>query len=391
MDADAHLRPTGSGRRGLHLRLLAVSGVRRRAVLHAPGAIPLAHGSVRERPIRDDRITLVGGLTAAGYRTHGIGKCHAPKQQMLGFQTREVQEEGSGGDDYQEYLRARDYRHVIEPFGVRGELYYIPQVSQLPPEDHPTAWVASRAIDFIEGDAGGSTGQGRDRGSGRGAEPWYLYASFVHPHPPFSPPVPWHKLYRASQMPLPRDPPDVDALLTFVNHAQNRYKYRDQGSDLNLVRAMRAHYYACISFIDHEVGRIVESLERTGQWQDTVVLLSADHGEHLGDYGCYGKRSMHDTAARVPMIVRWPGVLDGGERCDKPVSLVDIAPTLLAAGDGVIDSHQMDGINMADIATGRSDRELVFGQLSYHRWVRSAGATPAAAPAAAPAPPSAKR
>ena len=93
----------------------------------------------------------------------------------------------------------------------------IPQPSQLPAEHHHSTWVADRAIDFL---------QQRDR-----ERPFFLWASFIKPHPPFESPVPWNKLYRAADMPPPHRPDGFEQMLTYWNHHQNRYKYRDKGYD----------------------------------------------------------------------------------------------------------------------------------------------------------------
>ncbi|MBN1670427.1 MAG: sulfatase-like hydrolase/transferase [Kiritimatiellae bacterium] len=300
----------------------------------------------------DGRPSLMDALSAAGYRTHGIGKCHfTPDPDALrGFQSREMQEEGRRvTDDYIRYLRDAGYGELIEPHGVRGEMYYVPQVSLLPPRLHPTQWVGDRSVAFVEGQA-------------QGDRPWFLFSSFIHPHPPFAPPSPWHKLYRAPLMPLPKAPPDAEALHTHVNRVQNRYKYRDQGIDLNLLRGMKAHYYACISFIDFQVGRVLDALAATGRLDDTLVLFTSDHGEHLGDYRCFGKRSMHDTCARVPMLARLPGRFDGGRVCDTPVSLVDVAPTLLATASADGACMQTDGVDLKEILEGSATRDTVFAQ-----------------------------
>jgi arylsulfatase A-like enzyme len=228
-------------------------------------------------------------------------------------------------------------------------MYYIPQPSQVPAEMHPTQWIGDRSKAFIQGQASQD-------------EPWYLFSSFIHPHPPLNPPNPWHKLYRPALMPMPHVPPDSEALLTFVNRVQNRYKYRDQGVDNNLIRCIKAYYYACISFIDYQVGRILDTLERTGQLENTLILFTSDHGEYLGDYGCFGKRSMHDASARVPMILRQPGRFEGGVVCDTPVSLVDLAPTFLSAADATVTSHEHDGEDLAEVVAGTSEREMVFSQ-----------------------------
>lgn len=307
----------------------------------------------------DDRQTFMSALTDAGYRTHGIGKCHFTPDTfaLRGFQSRERQEEGGANDiERNPYFKAiydAGYKHICEAYGIRGEMYYIPQPSQLPPELHPTQWIGDRTIAFIKA-------QSDD-------QPWYLFSSFIHPHPPFTPPNPWHKLYRSSLMPLPNIPDDVSALQTYVNRCQNRYKYRDQGIDKNLIRCIKAYYYACISFIDFQIGRILKALEETGQLQNTLILFTSDHGEHLGDYNCFGKRSMHDSCARIPFIISMADRFDGGKVCDVPVSLVDVAPTFLTVAGTSLKSHQPDGVDVFDILTGKSDRKMVFSQHSYAR------------------------
>ncbi|MFW5728655.1 MAG: sulfatase [Spirochaetota bacterium] len=311
----------------------------------------------------DGRQSFMDALVAAGYSTHGIGKCHFTPDPYAarGFQSREVQEELGVGEGelhrnhYMKYLAERGYTYLSEVHGIRGEMYYTPQPSQLPAKDHPTQWIGDRSVAHI-------------REQAENTQPWYLFASFIHPHPPLAPPVPWHKLYRAPMMNLPALPPDYESLLTYINHAQNRYKYRDQGIDKNLARTIIAYYYACISFVDFQIGRMLSALEETGQLESTLVVFTSDHGELLGDYGCYGKRSMHDGSARIPLILRLPGRFEGGSRCDTPVSLVDIAPTLLGVGGAEITSHHLDGEDLQSIATGRSQRETVFAQISFNRF-----------------------
>lgn len=319
------------------------------------GQYPMHTGCYDNAPMpTGSRTSYMGALTAAGYRTHGIGKCHfmPDRNALRGFQTRERQEEmlsDPGDDEYLCWLRSNGFDHLTDPHGVRGEMYYVPQPAQMPASHHPTQWIGDRAVDFIAS-------------PDRSNEPWYLYASFIHPHPPFAPPAPWHKLYRAPLMPLPKVPPDNDALLLHINRIQNRYKYRDQGIDRNLMRNIRAYYYACVSFIDYQVGRILDALESTGQLENTLIIYTSDHGEYLGDYESFGKRGMHDSAARIPLICHMPGRFDGGRVVDEPASLVDVAPTVLGATGAEIDDHPLDGVDLLSVSEGRTDRPGVHSQ-----------------------------
>lgn len=295
-------------------------------------------------PMPTDRPTLMSLLTDAGYRTHGVGKMHfTPDSQALrGFETRERQEEllrRVEDDDYLPYLQANGYGHVLDPMGPRGEMYYIPQVSQVPARLHATQWVGDRSVAFL-----------REHAEEDGDRPFFLFSSYIHPHPPFSPPTPWNKLYRGPLMPLPKRPPQSEALWTYMNRHQNRYKYRDNGIDDNLLRVMKAHYYACISFVDYQVGRLLEALEETGALDNTLILFTSDHGELLGDYYCFGKRSMLDSAARVPLIARLPGRFRQGAVCDTATSLVDVMPTALAVADVSAGEATLDGLDLAEVA-----------------------------------------
>lgn len=294
-------------------------------------------------------------LSKNGYITQAIGKCHftPDRQAMRGFQQRLTQEECCSKpdeDDYCKWLRDNGY-DFDEPHGTRGEMYYIPQISLHSEKDHPSTWIGDRSIDFINEHADGE-------------QPWMLFSSFIHPHPPFAPPKPWHKLYRAPDMPLPFVPEDSDTLNTWINRKQNRYKYRDNGIDNNLMRNIKAYYYATISFIDYQIGRMLDTLEKNKELDNTLIIFTSDHGEYLGDYNCFGKRSMHDASSKVPMIVRFPRSFKAGNICEQPVSLVDVLPTIAAATNTDISNADCDGIDMAELASENCKRKLVFSQFS---------------------------
>jgi arylsulfatase A-like enzyme len=149
-------------------------------------------------------------------------------------------------------------------------------------------------------------------------------------------------------------PQSSDDLLTVYNRLQNRYKYRDGGWDRRLNQLLKAYYYASISYLDSQVARILQALERSGQREDTTIIVSADHGELLGDYGSFGKRSFLDPAARVPLIVNGPGF--AAERKRELVGLLDIYPTALQIGG--VQQPLRDGVSLQDVPEGRP----LFGQ-----------------------------
>ena len=300
--------------------------------------------------------SLMERLQVRGYQTHGVGKMHFGPDlwQNWGFESRDTSEEiqpiTSKQDDFCRFLRENGFEHVKEPHGVRSEMYYVPQPSQLPEHLHNTTWVAERSLEFLKT-------RDRDR-------PFFLWTSFIKPHPPFEVPTPWDKHYRAADMLPPFRPEGFEELLTYWNHFQNRYKYRDKGYDEMLVRTIRAIYYACITFIDHQVSRL---LDRLGEaLDDTLVIFTSDHGELLGDYGSFGKRTMLDAAAKIPMLVRYPTLFEANTRCDAPTTLLDIWPTCLSLAGATDWQVSSEGQNLAEVATGRSERATVYSQYSHN-------------------------
>ena len=282
-------------------------------------------------------------FTRRGYRSCCIGKMHHAKDPYgpMGFEKRLVQEELSDPrDDYTRFLLGSPYKNVFDYNGMRSEMYYIPQISQLPAEFHPTQWVGDRSVEFIE-ECGG------DR-------PFFLMASFIHPHPPFAPPSPWNKLYRAQGRPAYM-PPNVEEFRDFLSDRFTCEKLGVSPQDLTL---LKNYYYACVSFVDYQIGRILAALRERGMADDTVVVFTSDHGEMLGDFGTLGKRSMLDASVRVPLLIRLPG--GEGTLREDVSSLVDLPPTLLRLAGLDYDGTEYDGL---DLFSG-AEREVVFSQYS---------------------------
>ena len=283
-------------------------------------------------------------FTEAGYNTCCIGKMHhnVDLYGSLGFRTRIIQEEMANPqkDDYTRWLKDSPYRNVFDYHGQRTEMYYMPQVSQLPMEAHPTQWIGDRAVEFISS-------------CHPEQEPLFLMVSFIHPHPPFCPPAPWNKMYRERVF----DPFVPEDSASYVNMMRNRYTLDAFGISDRRLLTLACHYYACISFVDYQIGRILQALKDKGIYDNTVIVFSSDHGEMLGDYRTMGKRSMVDSASNIPLLIRMPGY----SPCVRqdPASLVDLAPTLLSAAGIPYSPSEYDGV---DLVASRHD--LVYSQYS---------------------------
>ncbi|MHB1008318.1 MAG: sulfatase family protein [Propionibacteriaceae bacterium] len=295
------------------------------------------HGDCFENEMpMSDASTFMDALTANGYRTHGVGKMHfTPDLQALrGFSSRDIGEEFGTPetDDYLAFVEAEGFSYVEHPHGLRDEMYYIPQLSPVPERLHHSHWVADRSIRFLDEQSD--------------EKPFLLWSGFIAPHPPFAPPSPWHRRFEPSVMPEPFEPQGSAELRTCYNELQNRYKYRDGGRSRRLDQLLRAYYFASVSYVDSQIGRILRALEEKGLQENTYILLAADHGEFLGDYGSYGKRSFLDAAARIPFVLAGPGIR--AERTRELASLLDVYPTLLDLAHVTYESR--DGVSLIDSA-----------------------------------------
>lgn len=295
--------------------------------------------------------TFVHALNDEGYQTTCIGKMHAiPRDNTWGFQDVYRSEEMGHPDldDYNRYVRDLGFDWVYETMGVRHEYYYIPQVSQLPDRLHQTTWVGDQTVDAI------------NRLSVKD-KPWFITASFVKPHPPFDPTTPYLNLYDPEVLPPPvRNERDRDEIWP-LQQAQNYAKWMEQPGD-TLTRLIKAAYYASISQIDVQIGRIVDELERHGLREETVILFTSDHGEMLGDHYQWGKRSFYDGSARIPFIISCPGSLPQGAVSDQLVGHRDIAPTLLDAANLLDERNVLDGHSLLR-SSHDTPREITFGEL----------------------------
>jgi choline-sulfatase len=298
-------------------------------------------------------------LHDAGYQTFMTGKLHYSGRGWL----MDGVEEFAGGErqissnckrlqSYEEFCQEKGYKSYGTPWGFSSEFYMEPQRSLAPPEHTMPHFLADRSIDFL---------QRRDTD-----RPFMLCCHFPGPHPPICNPLPWAHLYRAREMHAPHRPENYKDYQARTNRYQNRYKGRDTAQEDDTgYRALLAAYYANISHIDYNIGRILDAL---GEERDnTLILFTTDHGEMMGDYGCNGKRCMLEASIRVPMIVSWPGTMPADARCDTAVSLLDIYPTILHAA-GIDDPKRSEETrSMLDVGretTPAENKRIVFSQFS---------------------------
>lgn len=294
---------------------------------------------------------LPEALRTIGYRTFGIGKFHTfPWDAPLGFETQLHSEElyddaaQRTGDSYASYIAREhpEYRWIDALMGERTEMYYMPQMSPLPPELTVEAWAADRAVDLVR------TNDTR---------PWFGFVSFIGPHPPFGPPQPFNRIYDPDRMSSPvRGRAMVDHRDQQIP-LMNRLIWADDISDSH-ARVLKARYYGEITYIDWCIGKLLDAVERSGAADNTLICFFSDHGEHLGDHNAWQKESYFEVSARVPLLVSWPRRITPGIR-DELVCLTDLfGLATTAAGHAEL----REGVDLLSLLGDRgSGREALLG------------------------------
>jgi arylsulfatase A-like enzyme len=166
-----------------------------------------------------------------------------------------------------------------------------------------------------------------ERCAKRKDRPFFLALGFYRPHTPYvAPKTPYFEWYPEGQMPVhpsvDKNPPEVPAA-ALGSHKAEQDKLTD-----DLRRQCVQAYYASISFMDAQVGRVVDALDRLGLADNTVIVFTSDHGYHMGEHGLWQKMSLFEGSARVPLLIVAPGVAKTGGVAATPVSHLDLYPTL---------------------------------------------------------------
>ncbi len=153
--------------------------------------------------------------------------------------------------------------------------------------------------------------------------PYFGFVSFIGPHPPIAPPIPFNRLYDPDRMKNPlRGKLEVD-------HMDEQIPWMNYGvwsEDINdsHARVLRARYYGEITYIDNCIGRILDAVEKRGDAGNTLICFYADHGDMLGDHTGWQKESFFDVSNHIPFLVSWPAKLAAGKKCNELVALTDL-------------------------------------------------------------------
>ena len=320
-----------------------------RSFANAP-ARPLA----TQPPAMEDRCGeyLARRMRRLGYRTFGIGKFHPmPWDEDLGYETYlhtgelYLDAERRRRDDYAAWIARehREYDFLEGLLGERTEMFYVPQVRPMPAHVTMEWWMADRAVEQI---------------AAKDDRPYFGFVSFIGPHPPFAPPIPFNRLYDPDRMPNPiRGEIGTDHMDEQIP-TMIRALWAEDVSD-GLARVLKARYYGEMSFVDYCLGRILDAVGARGDADNTLIAFFTDHGEHLGDHHAWHMDGYFETSCRIPFLLSWPGHLPADRRRSELVSLTDLFGVATHAA-GAADARQ--GVDVLSIVAGSArPREALFG------------------------------
>ena len=164
-------------------------------------------------------------------------------------------------------------------------------------------------------------------------KPFFLAVGFLKPHLPFVAPKKYWDLYDSNEIPVARHRPSPDRRARVRRTHQRRAAQLPgvpKGDPLpaDFAKTLRHGYYACISYTDAQVGRLLDALDKEGLADNTVIVLWGDHGWQLGDHGLWHKHTNFELATRAPLLISVPKQKTAGQKCDATVEFVDVYPTL---------------------------------------------------------------
>lgn len=292
------------------------------------GLRPSEHGvRTNETPLPEGAPTFPRLLRDVGYHTAAIGKMHfVPPRADHGFDLMRLAEQDGPGrreDDYHAWLADLGKEDRIDHWdqvdrAAAPKTYWLSfgaMCSNLPEPLYSSTWIGDQAVRFLSDTA---------------REPFFLSVGFIKPHHPFDPPAPWDRLYDPRTLRLP----DGFALPVPEDDARHKAFFDMRQMTEARFRRVLAHYYATISHIDAQVGRILATLTARGL-TNNVIVFTADHGDYMGQHGLILKSGArpYDALLRVPLLIAGLSGQRRGVAEPAPVELTDLAPTLLETAE----------------------------------------------------------
>ena len=311
------------------------------------GLYPMNHRSIRNgTPLAHHHATIASEARKAGYEPLLFGYTDTtpdPTQfdpndpELQGYEKvargfREVVEMRlEEGREWPAYLMSKGYDvrppedHVLpslyKPVAPDGGVPAVTDPAMYSAEDSDTAYLTNRTLEAM---------------SARVYEPWFAHVTYIRPHPPFLAPAPYNSMVAPGDVALPvlsaPDHPFMDAWFSVPIHKSLFWGFDGDCAGLSQEAAaqVRAIYLGLIAEVDRHLGRLLDWLDATGQSEDTLVVVTGDHGEMLGDKIMWGKDSVFEPAYHVPLIIRDPrNPRAAGRKVTAITESVDVTPTIL--------------------------------------------------------------
>ncbi len=320
------------------------------------GQVPRAHGCITNGIVPSDNRTIVELLRESGYRTGAFGKMHfVPVYADLGFDAMQLAEQHGAGwqiDDYHRWLYEKhgivdwiDLWDQASAFRATAPDWFHKTYgvlkSPIPEEAYHTNWITDRFINWLDRDGE--------------SESWFAWVSYIKPHHPFDPPGKYADMYNPDDIQLPpKDDRSNKPLLTGFDPQRAHYDISTWTDDD--IRRMTALYYGNITLIDDCIGRMIDALNRRGELDNTIIVVTSDHGDYLGHRGLITKTPfvLYEDTIHVPLVVADPSVGVQGKVSDAFVNLIDLFPTI-AARTGIQHNHRVHGRDVGPVIRGETD------------------------------------
>lgn len=271
---------------------------------------------------------------------------------------------------YNEYLKSKGYKsenpwndYANSSIDDNGDFasgwltMHADKPANIREKDSETPWLTSQAIDFIN--------------SHQTNRPWLVHVSYIKPHWPYIVPAPYHNMYSKDQIkPVVRDEGEREnphpVLEQFQNNAVGRAFHRDEVRE-KVIPA----YMGLIKQCDDQMGRLFSYLEESGQMDDTIIVITSDHGDYLGDHWMGEKDLFHECAVKVPLIIYDPSPeadSTRGTTCDELVEAIDLAATFVEMAGGPVPEHIIEGRSLVPFLHGEKPekwREFAISEYDY--------------------------
>lgn len=266
--------------------------------------------------LADSVPTLPRVLERFGHESFLIGKMHYDSDRRYGFReigeawTNRRNKEGTGGRraPYATRNHAGKWARRVRGFDTGNE-------SRVLSHDRE---VTERTVNFLDDQS-------------KEDDPFFLLCGYLAPHFPLTVPEEYYRMYNG-KTPLPELPPGHLETQN-RNYHQLRRGFGVLDTEPEVVQRGRDLYYGLTTWLDEQVGRVLDAIEDSEVADNTVVIYTSDHGEMAGEHGMWWKNTMYEASARVPLIVSWPERWSGGQRRTEVCSLVDVVRTIADVSD----------------------------------------------------------